>query len=110
MTWSICILGDAEGDRFAAEPVGELDQHLIFRTARVLATAPKDFSARHKGPVPLAEMRRRTQLVITERSPILRDADLGVVSDSVWRLSDFHAKRQFLLGGFGPGARCRCTW
>jgi DNA-binding transcriptional LysR family regulator len=84
--------------------VGELDQHLIFRTARVLVTAPRTFLARHKGPVPLAEMRRRTQLVITERSPILRDADLGVVSHSVWRLSDFHAKRQFLLGGFGWGA------
>jgi DNA-binding transcriptional LysR family regulator len=83
--------------------VAELDRRLIFQTARVLVTAPGTALARYKGRVPIAELRQHTQLVITERSPIIRDEDLGVVSHRVWRLSDFHAKRQFLLGGFGWG-------
>lgn len=81
-----------------------LERRLLFHTVRVLVTAPGTVLAAHKGQVPVSKLRQHAQLVITERSPITRDADLGVVSRRVWRLSDFHTKREFLIGGFGWGA------
>lgn len=49
------------------------------------------------------EARRHTQLVLTDRSPLTRGHDFGVVSPKTWRLADLGAKHILLKEGIGWG-------
>lgn len=49
------------------------------------------------------EARNHTQLVLTDRSPLTRGRDFGVVSPKTWRLADLGAKHILLKEGVGWG-------
>lgn len=49
------------------------------------------------------EARNHTQLVLTDRSPLTRGRDFGVVSPKTWRLADLGAKHILLKEGIGWG-------
>ena len=50
------------------------------------------------------EARDHLQLVLTDRSPLTADRDLGVVAVKSWRLADLGAKHELLLAGLGWGS------
>lgn len=49
------------------------------------------------------DARRYIQLVLTDRSPLTRGVDFGVVSPNTWRLADLGAKHVLLKEGIGWG-------
>lgn len=50
-----------------------------------------------------ADQRNHIQLVLTDRSPLTRGHDFGVVGLKTWRLADLGAKHALLLAGVGWG-------
>lgn len=59
--------------------------------------------AAFNGPIPKSQLNRHVQLVLTDRSPLTRGRDFGVMSPFTWRLADMFAKHAFLLDGLGWG-------
>lgn len=68
----------------------------------VPVAAPSHPLARNSKPDP-GEARDHTQLVLTDRSPLTRGHDFGVVSPRTWRLADLGAKHILLKEGIGWG-------
>lgn len=68
----------------------------------VPVAAPTHPLARNSKPDPGAA-RHHTQLVLTDRSPLTRGHDFGVVSPKTWRLADLGAKHILLKEGIGWG-------
>lgn len=64
--------------------------------------APNHALAQMKEPIPGAA-RNYVQLVLTDRSPLTRGRDFGVISNRSWRLADLGAKHALLLEGIGWG-------
>lgn len=64
--------------------------------------ASHPFAKRHD-PIPLDEVRKATQLVLTDRSRLTDGVDFGVQSGNSWRLADLGAKHSFLRAGLGWG-------
>jgi DNA-binding transcriptional LysR family regulator len=56
-----------------------------------------------RGPVQPNEARHHRQLVLTVRSPFAEGPDVGIFSDTSWRLADLGAKHALLLAGVGWG-------
>jgi DNA-binding transcriptional LysR family regulator len=56
-----------------------------------------------KGMIPLSELAKHVQLVLTDRSTLSAGITFGVVSPSTWRLADLFAKHAFILNGLGWG-------
>jgi DNA-binding transcriptional LysR family regulator len=56
-----------------------------------------------RGPVQPNEVRHHRQLVLTVRSPFAEGPDVGIFSDTSWRLADLGAKHALLLAGVGWG-------
>lgn len=56
------------------------------------------------GTIPKAELAKHVQLVLTDRSELLKGQDYGVMSPQTWRLADLSAKHAFLLNGVGWGS------
>jgi DNA-binding transcriptional LysR family regulator len=56
-----------------------------------------------RGPVQPNEVRHHRQLVLTVRSPFTEGPDVGIFSDTSWRLADLGAKHALLLAGVGWG-------
>ena len=83
------------------------------RTAPILTVelvpvvAPAHPLAAIAGMVPMAEMDRHVQLVLTDASDLTAGRDHGVLSSRTWRLADLEAKRSMLLGGLGWGSMPR---
>ncbi len=50
------------------------------------------------------EARNHIQLVLTDRSPLTKGQDFGVVGVKTWRLADLGAKHALLLAGVGWGS------
>jgi len=50
-----------------------------------------------------ADLREHTQIVLTDRSPLTRGIDLGVVGDRTWRVAQLSVKKELLVSGFGWG-------
>jgi DNA-binding transcriptional LysR family regulator len=55
------------------------------------------------GPVPVAELARHIQLVLTDRTELSKGKQFGVFSPRIWRLADLGAKHEFLRAGLGWG-------
>ncbi|HEY4134137.1 MAG TPA: LysR family transcriptional regulator [Alphaproteobacteria bacterium] len=64
--------------------------------------APFHALARHGTPS-LGAGRDHVQLVLTDRSPLTRGQDFGVIATNTWRLADLGAKHALLLAGVGWG-------
>jgi DNA-binding transcriptional LysR family regulator len=69
----------------------------------VMVAAATHPLAAHPGPVPMAELARHTQLVLTDRTDLSHGRQFGVFSPRVWRLTDLGAKHEFLRAGLGWG-------
>lgn len=59
--------------------------------------------ASFKGTIPMSELARHVQLVLTDRSMLSAGIEFSVLSPSTWRLADLFAKHAFILNGLGWG-------
>jgi DNA-binding transcriptional LysR family regulator len=86
-------------------PVLPEDMHSVHLLDVPLVTvvAPMHPLAKYKGIVPLAELQRHVQLVLTDRSTLSKGQNYGVFSKNAWRLADMGARHAFLRAGFGFG-------
>ncbi len=69
----------------------------------VFVAAPSHPLAQIEGPVPVAELGRHVQLVLTDRTALSEGREFRVISPRNWRLADLGAKHAFLLAGLGWG-------
>ena len=69
----------------------------------VTVCAPTHPLAREDGPLSEEQLRRHTQLVLTDRSKLTAGRDKAVVGGDNWRLADLPAKLACLCAGFGFG-------
>lgn len=95
-----CTLGVSgqlavEPPRFAAEP--------LFDVPLVHVVSPNHPLARLPRRVPVSELSKYIQLVLTDRSRLTEGHDLGVLSPRTWRLADLGAKHAFIRAGLGWG-------
>ncbi|MCA1457087.1 LysR family transcriptional regulator [Bradyrhizobium sp. BRP22] len=113
--------------RLHAEALGAVTQLVADGTARLgincaIHSLPDDIDRQPVGHVrlipvaspshPLARARRHSsgdlrehiQLVLTDRSPLTRGQDFGVVSNGTWRLADLGVKHALLLAAIGWGS------
>ncbi|MFL6707358.1 MAG: LysR family transcriptional regulator [Massilia sp.] len=60
--------------------------------------------ARIQGPISKSELAKHVQLVLTDRSELMKGRDYGVLSPSTWRLADLSTKYAFLKDGVGWGS------
>jgi DNA-binding transcriptional LysR family regulator len=79
-----------------------LDRIGVGSVLLVPVAAPTHPLARNSKADP-GEARHHTQLVLTDRSPLTRGHDFGVVSPKTWRLADLGAKHILLKEGVGWG-------
>lgn len=59
--------------------------------------------AAHEGSLTLPELRRHTQLVLTDRSKLTAGTDMAVAGEDNWRLADLPTKQACIAAGFGWG-------
>lgn len=87
-------------------PVGfpSLASERLGQVALVTVAAPGHPLAARPGPIPRAALAAHTQLVLTDRSPLLEGRDFGVLSPSTWHLADLSTKHAFLKDGVGWGS------
>ncbi|HQT47560.1 MAG TPA: LysR family transcriptional regulator [Acidocella sp.] len=69
----------------------------------VFVAAPSHPLGQTAGPVPVSELARHVQLVLTDRTDLSKGREFGVMSPRNWRLADLGAKHAFLLAGLGWG-------
>jgi DNA-binding transcriptional LysR family regulator len=69
----------------------------------VSVVSPAHPLAAFRGVVPMAEVNRHVQLVLTDRTELSAGKDFGVLGPKTWRLADLGAKHAFLKAGFGWG-------
>ena len=69
----------------------------------VTVCAPTHPLAGSEAPLTMAQLRKHTQLVLTDRSTLTDGRDNAVAGDDNWRLADLPAKQAFLSAGFGWG-------
>ena len=81
--------------RFTAEPL--LNVRLIH------VASPRHPLASYGRPIPTGELAKHIQLVLTDRSPLSKGQELGVLSPRTWRLADLGSKHAFLRAGLGWG-------
>lgn len=115
------------GLRLGVEALGAVTEAVLNRSALFGVSGPLEITSDllirgHAGAVklipvahpdhPLAQMSKVTaalardhiQLVLTDRSTLTADRDLGVVAVKSWRLADLGAKHALLLAGLGWGS------
>jgi len=68
----------------------------------VSVVAPSHALAKHPRPS-TEQLRRHTQLVLTDRSDLTDGTDMGVLSLRTWRMADLATKHALLREGFGWG-------
>jgi DNA-binding transcriptional LysR family regulator len=81
----------------------DMHSELLLDVALLTVVAPAHPLAKYKGIVPLPELQRHVQLVLTDRSTLSTGQSYGVFSKNVWRLADMGARHAFLRAGFGFG-------
>jgi DNA-binding transcriptional LysR family regulator len=86
----------------------EMANDLLIRGAagavKLIPVAHPDHPLAQMSRVTSVEAREHIQLVLTDRSPLTADRDLGVISVKSWRLADLGAKHALLLAGLGWGS------
>jgi DNA-binding transcriptional LysR family regulator len=80
-----------------------IHSELLLDVPLLTVVAPAHPLAKHKGIVPLSELQRHVQLVLTDRSTLSSGQSYGVFSKNTWRLADMGARHAFLRAGFGFG-------
>jgi DNA-binding transcriptional LysR family regulator len=69
----------------------------------VTVVAPMHPLASYTGVIPISELKKHVQLVLTDRSKLTEGKSYGVFSQNAWGLADLGAKHAFLRAGFGFG-------
>jgi DNA-binding transcriptional LysR family regulator len=69
----------------------------------VPVVSPDHPLAQIEGKVPTEVLREHTQLVLTDRSPLTKGQDFGVLALRDWRLGDLSSKHALLRSGIGWG-------
>lgn len=86
----------------------ELSNDLLVRgpagSVKLIPVAHPDHPLARLEKVSDADARDHVQLVLTDRSPLTKDRDFGVVAVKSWRLADLGAKHALLLAGLGWGS------
>jgi DNA-binding transcriptional LysR family regulator len=95
---NIGISGPLSRDVEGLEHFGLGEAHLIPVAAPFHPLAHK---GRRRAP---GEARKHIQLVLTDRSPLTKGRDFGVIGTKTWRLADLGAKHALLLAGVGWGS------
>jgi DNA-binding transcriptional LysR family regulator len=80
-----------------------MHSELLLDVPLLTVVAPAHPLAKYKGVVPLSELQRHVQLVLTDRSTLSNGQSYGVFSKNIWRLADMGARHAFLRAGFGFG-------
>ena len=80
-----------------------MHSELLLDVPLLTVVAPTHPLAKYKGVVPLSELQRHVQLVLTDRSTLSNGQSYGVFSKNTWRLADMGARHAFLRAGFGFG-------
>jgi DNA-binding transcriptional LysR family regulator len=80
-----------------------MHSELLLNVPLLTVVAPTHPLAKYKGIVPLSELQRHVQLVLTDRSTLSNGQSYGVFSKNTWRLADMGARHAFLRAGFGFG-------
>jgi DNA-binding transcriptional LysR family regulator len=80
-----------------------LSHEPLLKVPLVHVTSPRHALASYGRPIPSSELAKHIQLVLTDRSTLSKGQDLGVFSQSTWRLADLGAKHAFLRAGLGWG-------
>lgn len=84
-----------------------LERRYLLDVPIVIVAAPGHPLAAVGAALSQADLRRHTQLVLTDRSPLTQGFQGGVVADQVWRFADLDTKHAFLLAGLGWGGMPR---
>ena len=71
---------------------------------KLIPVAHPDHPLAHLSQITSAQASDHLQLVLTDRSRLTADRDLGVIAVKSWRLADLGAKHALLLAGLGWGA------
>jgi DNA-binding transcriptional LysR family regulator len=81
----------------------ELVAERLIGVQMVMVAATTHPLAALTGPVPVTELARHIQLVLTDRTDLSKGKQFGVLSPRIWRLADLGAKHAFLRAGLGWG-------
>ncbi|NPT46380.1 LysR family transcriptional regulator [Paraburkholderia sp. 1N] len=82
-------------DELQVESLRELELVTVVSAAHPLANV--------QGLISAAAIRKRVQLVLSDRTALSHGREFGVLSPSTWRLADLGAKYAFLKAGLGWG-------
>jgi len=85
----------------------ELERRFLTEVEMVPVVAADHALAQLDGEVPLMELQRHTQLVLTDRSARTEGFSGGIFSRHLWRFVDLETKHEFLRAGFGWGGMPR---
>ena len=93
----------------ALVPRGEdqLDRRFLTEVEMIPVASADHALAQYDGEIPLIELQRHTQLVLTDRSSLSEGFSGGVLSRHIWRFVDLETKHAFLRAGFGWGGMPR---
>jgi DNA-binding transcriptional LysR family regulator len=80
-----------------------IHSELLLDVPLLTVVAPTHPLAKYKGIVPVSELQKHVQLVLTDRSALSKGQSYGVFSKNTWRLADMGARHAFLRAGFGFG-------
>jgi DNA-binding transcriptional LysR family regulator len=69
----------------------------------VPVASPSHPLGHYPAPLTISDLSQHVQLVLTDRSSLSKDTEIGVVSAKTWRLADLGAKHAFLKAGMGWG-------
>ena len=96
------------GALFGVSGPMEIASDLLVRghagAVKLIPVAHPDHPLAKMSKVTAALARDHIQLVLTDRSTLTADRDLGVVAVKSWRLADLGAKHALLLAGLGWGS------
>jgi DNA-binding transcriptional LysR family regulator len=81
----------------------QFSQERLLQVRMVQVASPRHPLAAYGGPIPVSELEKHIQLVLTDRSSLSQGRDFGVMSRQTWRLADLGAKHAFLRAGLGWG-------
>jgi len=87
---------------FAADSA-ELETVPVDTFELVPVAAPGHPLARAKGRITPEMVRDHVQLVLTDRSPITKGKDYGILAVRTWRLADLGARHELIRAGLGWG-------
>ncbi len=81
----------------------DMERRLIGHVRLIPVASPSHLLARVRR-LSAGDLREHIQLVLTDRSPLTRGQDFGVVSNKTWRLADLGVKHALLLAAVGWGS------